>query len=97
MLKKKGFDSTWRKWIQGCLSSLEYSVILNRRPRGKFRGTRGLRQGNPLSPFLFTLVADVLARKTDKLVSQDKVECLEVGRDKVKVSHFQFADDSFFL
>ena len=79
------------------LSSVEYSVIVNGRPTGKFKGTRGIRQGDPFSPFLFTLVADVLGRMTDKLVSQDLLDCLEVGRDKIKVSHLQFADDTLFF
>ena len=37
VLEKKGFDSLWRKWMRGCLSSVNYSVIINGRPRGKFR------------------------------------------------------------
>ena len=97
MFERKGFDPTWRRWIQRCLSSVEYSVILNGRPRGKFKGARGLRRDDPLSPFLFTLVVDVLGRMTDKLVSQNMVECMEVGREKVKVSHLQFADDILFF
>ena len=43
MLERKGFGSTWRKWIRGCLSLVECSVILNGRPRNKFERTRGLR------------------------------------------------------
>ena len=42
-------------------------------------------------------MADVLGRLTDKLVSQDLVQCLELGKDKVKVSHLQFADDTLFF
>ena len=76
---------------------MEFSVILNGRPKGKFKWTKGLRQGDPLSPFLFTLVADVLERMTDKLVEQEMVECLEVGRDKIRVSHLQFVDDTLFF
>ena len=81
VFERKGFDPKWRKWIRGCLSLVEYSVILNGRPRGKFKGTRRLRQGDPLLPFLFTLVVDVLGRMTDKLVSQNMIECIEVGRE----------------
>ena len=97
VLEKKGFSNTWRKWIRGCLNSVQYSVIVNGRPSGRFRGTRGLRQGDPLSPFLFPLVADVLGRLTNRLVNQNLVECFEVGRDKIKVSHLRFADDTLFF
>ena len=51
VLERKGFDSTWRKWMRGCLSSIDYSVIINGRPRGKFKGTRGLRQEILYHPF----------------------------------------------
>ena len=97
MLERKGFDYTWRKWIRGCLSLVEYSVIINGRPKGKFKGTRGLRQGDPLSPFLFTLVADGLGRMTDKSGNQHRIECLEVGRDKIKVLCLQFTNDTLFF
>ena len=97
VLERKGFHSRWRKWMRGCLSSVNYSVIVNGRPRGKFKGTRGLRQRDPLSPFLFTLVADGLGRMIDKLVDQHILDCFEVGIDKIKVSHLQFADDTLFF
>ena len=45
----------------GCLSSVSYSVLINGRSRGKFRGFKGLRQRDPLSPLLFTVVADGLS------------------------------------
>ena len=97
MLQRKGFDPTWRNWIRGCLSTVDFSVILNGRLRDKFKGARGLRQGDPLSPFLFTLVVDALGRMIDKLVSQNMLECFEVGREKIKISHLQFADDTLFF
>ncbi|KAL5572566.1 hypothetical protein UlMin_022163 [Ulmus minor] len=58
---------------------------------------RGLRQGDPLSPFLFILVADILGRMMDKAVSIGEVKGFKVGREEVVVSHLQFADDTLFL
>uniref|UniRef100_A0A803PZR9 Reverse transcriptase domain-containing protein n=1 Tax=Cannabis sativa TaxID=3483 RepID=A0A803PZR9_CANSA len=90
VMHKKGFGSTWRKWIRGCLSTTSFSIFVNGRPRGKFRASRGLRQGDPLSPFLFTLVADILGRMVDKAVNSGSLSGFRVGKDKIQISHLQF-------
>ncbi|KAL5555361.1 hypothetical protein UlMin_037597 [Ulmus minor] len=71
--------------------------MINGKPRGRFGASRGLRQGDPLSPFLFILVADILGRVMDKAVSIGEVKGFKVGREEVVVSHLQFADDTIFL
>lgn len=48
------------------MRKINFFVLINRKPRGKFGATRGLRQRNPLSSFLFILVVDVLSRLTEK-------------------------------
>ena len=97
VLKKKRFGSLWRKWILVCLSSVSFSVSINGRLRRKFKGSRGLRQGDPVSSFLFTLVVDVFGRLIDKAKEYNVIHSFFVGRDKVEVTHLQFADDTLFF
>lgn len=94
VLEQKGYGDRWRKWIQRCLFSVSYSVMINRRPRGKFSGPRGLRQGDPLSPYLFIYVADALSRLVERPVNQYLFKPMQVGRSNVHVSHLLFADDN---
>ncbi|KAL1331391.1 hypothetical protein AAHE18_12G181400 [Arachis hypogaea] len=58
---------------------------------------RGLRQGDPLSPFLFVLVVDVLYRMVGETVRNKKILPLVVGRDSIELSHLQFADDTILF
>ena len=61
------------------------------------KASRGLRQGDPLSHFLFTLVADVLSRMLLRAGERNLLECFRVGRNRTRVSHLQFADDTIFF
>ena len=97
VLKKKGFSPRWRKWMSGCLSSVSYAILVNGSAKGWVKASRGLRQGDPLSPFLFTLVADVLSRMIMRAEERNMMEGFRVGRNRTRVSHLQFADDTIFF
>ena len=97
VLEKKGFSPIWRKWMRGCLSTVSFAVLVNGNAKGWVKASRGLRQGDPLSPFLFTLVADVLSKMLLREEERNSLEGFRVGRNKTKVSHLQFADDTIFF
>lgn len=65
-----GFGNKWRQWIHGYLRLLRASVIINRSPTNEFEISKGVRQGDPLSPFLLIIEMEGLN------------VALEVARDK---------------
>nr|XP_025636528.1 uncharacterized protein LOC112730680 [Arachis hypogaea] len=97
VLHKMGFGLKWREWIKECVCSTSMSILINGSPSKPFKMERGLRQGDPLSPFLFVLVVDVLHRMIGEAVRNGRIAPLLVGRDDIELSHLQFADDTILL
>ena len=65
MLQRCGFSEKWRKWIRYCISTVKFSILINDSPSNFFGSSRGLRQGDPLSPLLFDIVMEALSRMLD--------------------------------
>ncbi|XP_068475153.1 secreted RxLR effector protein 78-like [Phaseolus vulgaris] len=86
MLRRLGFCDRWIRWIKGCLESASVSVLVNGSPTREFLPRKGLRQGDPLAPFLFLIVAEGLAGVTREVEEKKLIDSLEVGKDKVKVN-----------
>ncbi|XP_071694441.1 uncharacterized mitochondrial protein AtMg01250-like [Rutidosis leptorrhynchoides] len=96
-MKLMGFGERWRKWILACLESTLISVLVNGSPTNEFKLERGIRQGDPLSSFLFIITAEGLNVLTKKTIEGGLYKGVEIGADKVLLSYLQYADDTIFL
>jgi len=92
------FPVLWRKWLKECVTTTTASILVNGSPIEEFPLERGLRQGDPLSPFLFLLAAEGLNVMMYAVVEADLFKGYGVGLTNfVVVSHLQFADDTLLL
>uniref|UniRef100_A0A803NVI6 Autophagy-related protein n=1 Tax=Cannabis sativa TaxID=3483 RepID=A0A803NVI6_CANSA len=71
-----GFDTKCRQLLMACVTSVSYSVLLNGSPIKKITLQRGLRQGDPISPFLFLLCQETLSKLIGRAEAKALLECL---------------------
>ena len=97
MLKKMGFGEKWIKWIEWCISTMKFLVLINGSPSGFFQSSRGLRQGDPLSPYLFVIAMEVFSCLLRRAISGGFLSGWKVrGRsgEGILISHLLFVDDT---
>ncbi|GKD24085.1 putative RNA-directed DNA polymerase, eukaryota, reverse transcriptase zinc-binding domain protein [Tanacetum coccineum] len=97
VMDKIGFGTKWRSWILGCLKNARSSILVNGSPTKEFELFRGLRQGDPLSPFLFILAMEGLHSLTCKAEELGLFKGVFIGRDNMNISHLMYADDVIFF
>ncbi|XP_019232503.1 PREDICTED: uncharacterized protein LOC109213197 [Nicotiana attenuata] len=97
VLRKMGFGERFIGVIYGIVANNWYSVLLNRQPFGFFKSTRGVKQGDPLSPTLFILAAEALSRGLNSL--HRNLHCCGFGLPKwsPKNNHLAYADDTIIF
>uniref|UniRef100_A0A2N9HB87 Reverse transcriptase domain-containing protein n=1 Tax=Fagus sylvatica TaxID=28930 RepID=A0A2N9HB87_FAGSY len=80
LMDRMGFGAKWISWMRACTSTVRFSVLVNGSPTSFFDSSRGLRQGDPLSPLLFLLIMEVLSRMLRRSVERGFIRGFQVGR-----------------
>ncbi|KAM6574521.1 hypothetical protein CsatA_022848 [Cannabis sativa] len=95
MMRGLGYDEIWIEKIMRCVTSVSFSVPINGERYGNFHPSRGLRQGDSLSPYLFLICSEGLSCLIQEAERAERITGVWFGKNDVKVSHIFFADDSF--
>ena len=97
VLQKMGFDWKWVRWIKWCITTASFSMMVNGSPTEFFNSSRGLRQGDPLSLYLFVLGMEVFSILVDKAAIESLIsgyKFMDRSEEDVQITHLLFADDT---
>lgn len=93
-LEALDFPLVFRNLIKKCLTTTRFSVAINGESCGYFKGSRGLRQGDPLSPYLFVLALEVFSQQLKRKYLEEKMSIgYHPNTSALQVTHLSFADD----
>lgn len=92
-----GFGVKWRLWINGCLASSRASILVNGSPTDEFPIRKGVRQGDPLSPFLFIIAMEGLNIAMREACDKGLFGGIKIPNSNISISHLFYADDAIFL
>eukprot|EP00253_Pinus_taeda_P012904 PITA_12904 len=93
VLEVFGFAKRWIEWIFSMISTPFFSILVNGNPSKPFNASRGIRKGDPLSPFLFILAADGLGRIIKRETRRNKLRGLKLWGNNLTITHQEFVDD----
>jgi hypothetical protein len=97
VMQRIGFAHRWIDWIMACVGTVKYMVKFNGGLLDSFSPSHGLRQGDPLSPFLFMFVADGLSALLRNEVQNNMITPVKICQNAPGISHLLFADDSLLF
>lgn len=97
MMEKMGFAAQWVQLIMRCISTVSYKIKINGELSETIVPERGLRQGGPLSPYLFLICAEGFSVLLNAAEANGDLEGVKVCPEAPSVTHMLFADDSLLL
>ncbi|XP_038708505.1 uncharacterized protein LOC120003559 [Tripterygium wilfordii] len=97
IMSRLGFSDKWQGWIMQCIRSVTYRVLINGATTNLIIPTRGIRQGDSLSPLLFVLCTEGLSSNLKEAHDTNMFCGIPFGRGRLRISHLFFADDSLLF
>ncbi|XP_055800457.1 uncharacterized protein LOC129869915 [Solanum dulcamara] len=95
-----GFGQKWIQWVKYCILTVRFPVLINGLPARFFRAQRGLRQGDPLSAFLFLIAMkglNSMIKTTNMNGWLRGFDVARIGEKNLEITHLQYADDTLIL
>ena len=96
IMEKLGFPTRWIERVMCCVTT-SFSILVNGRPHGMIHPSRGIRQGDPLSPYMFLLCVEGFTALLAKAELEGRITGVSICRGAPRVSNLLFADDSLLF
>ena len=93
LLRRMGFHETWVALMMECITTVSYFLLINGEPTSTIKPTRGIRQGDPLSPYLFFLCIEGLHGLLNKATTAGSIKGVSICRNGPWLTHLFFTDD----
>ncbi|XP_013624886.1 PREDICTED: uncharacterized protein LOC106331086 [Brassica oleracea var. oleracea] len=97
VLERMGFCEVWISWVMQCITTVSYSFLVDSTAVGTVTPQRGIRQGDPLSPYIFILCGEVLSGLCKKAQQEGTLAGIRVSNHSPRINHLLFADDTMFF
>ena len=97
VMEKMGFHEKWINLIMHCITTVSYSVLINGVAYGSIIPTKGLHQGDPISPYIFLLCVDGFSSLIIDAARNQRISGVSICKGSPKITHLFFADDSLLF
>ena len=97
VMRRMGFHEKWVGCVLNCITTVTYSILINGEAHGRISPTRGLRQGDPLSSYLFLLCMEAFSALISDASNRNLLSGVSICRGCPRVIHLFFVDDSLFF
>ena len=97
IMHKMGFAERWISLVMECIRTVQFSVLIDGVPKGFINPTRGIRQGDPLSPYIFLLCAERLSTLLHKASTLGRLKGIQSSHGGPWISHLFFTNDSLLF